>query len=129
MLAKSLHLTVWASAQVLIDAQEVLWVQARLADGAGIGIYPRHAPLLGETVAAPIRYADQEGEHALDLEAGILQVTRDRVTIFSDQSDGGLSGQPQHENGVPFDRLARELVAALKAQPEAAAVSDDETGP
>ena len=101
-------------------------MQARLADGAGIGICPSHAPLLGETVAATIRYADQVGEHTLAVEAGIMQVTRDRVTIFSDQSDVGMSGQRLHGDAARFDRLARELLVALKAQPEAALGSDEE---
>lgn len=97
-----------------------------MADGAGIGIYPSHAPLLGETVAAPIRYADQMGEHTLAVEAGILQVARDRVTIFSDQVDGGSSEQHLDEDAARFDRLARELLVALKAQPAAALGSDEE---
>ena len=109
---------------MVIDALEVLWVRARLADGAGLGIYPSHAPLLGKTVAAPIRYADPEGEHTLDLEAGILQVTRDRVTIFSDLS-GGENRQRPHEDAACFDRLAYDLVAAPKMQPVSAQGSDE----
>ncbi|MCK4315602.1 MAG: F0F1 ATP synthase subunit epsilon, partial [Anaerolineae bacterium] len=80
---KSLRLTVLTPAKTLLDVEGVAWVQARLADGGGIGIYPSHAPLLAESVTAPLRYADDSGEHTLDLEAGILQVDRDGATIFT----------------------------------------------
>jgi len=80
---KPLRLTVLTPVETVLDVEEVAWVQARLADGGGIGIYPGHAPLLAETVTAPLRYADGSGEHALGLEAGILQVDREGVTIFT----------------------------------------------
>jgi F-type H+-transporting ATPase subunit epsilon len=89
---KRLRLTVLTPAETLLDAEEVAWVQARLADGGGIGIYPGHAPLIAETVTAPLRYADPSGEHTLDLEGGILQVDRDGVTILT-------SGSPQPSEG------------------------------
>ena len=44
--------------KTLLDVEGVAWVQVRLADGGGIGIYPGHAPLLAETVTAPLRYAN-----------------------------------------------------------------------
>ncbi len=71
--------------KTLLNVEGVAWVQVRLADGGGIGIYPGHAPLLAETVTAPLRYANGSGEHTLDLEAGILQVDGDGkgVTIFT----------------------------------------------
>ena len=83
---KRLCLTVLTPAKTLLEVERVAWVQARLADGGGIGIYPGHAPLLAETVTAPLRYADGSGEHALGLEAGILQVDHDGVTIFTSGS-------------------------------------------
>jgi F-type H+-transporting ATPase subunit epsilon len=89
---KRLRLAVLTPAETLLDAGEVAWVQARLADGGGIGIYPGHAPLIAETVTAPLRYADPSGEYTLDLEAGILQVDHDGVTILT-------SGPPQPGEG------------------------------
>jgi len=82
---KPLRLMVLTPAKTLLEVEEATWVQARLADGGGISVYPGHAPLLAETVTAPLRYADGSGEHALDLEAGILQVDRDGVTIFTSE--------------------------------------------
>jgi len=80
---KWLRLTVLTPAKTLLNVEGVAWVQARLADGGGISIWPGHAPLLAETVTAPLRYAGGSGEHALDLAAGILQVDHDGVTVFT----------------------------------------------
>jgi F0F1-type ATP synthase epsilon subunit len=59
-------------------------VQARLADGGGIGIWPGHAPLIAETASAPLRYADETGEHSLSLKAGILHIEKTGVTVLTD---------------------------------------------
>ena len=137
-MARPLRLTVLTPAETLLDLGEAAWVQVRLADGGGIGIYPGHAPLLAETVAAPLRYADPSGEHALDLEAGILQVDGDGVTIFTSGSLQAREGlQPPHDpasGSVPvsremrFDRLAQALLTIIRAQPEEIlnAVDEDE---
>jgi F0F1-type ATP synthase epsilon subunit len=80
-----MHLLVLSPAGPLLEVDGVAWVRAQLADGAGISIYPSHAPLVGETVAAPVTYADEDGEHAIELPAGILQVDRAGVTLLADR--------------------------------------------
>ena len=135
-MARPLRLTVLTPAEALLDLGEAAWVQVRLADGGPIGIYPGHAPLLAETVAAPLRYADPSGEHALDLEAGILQVDGDGVTIFTSGSLQAREGsQPPQDSGsgsvsgeMRFDRLAQALLTTIRAQPEEilTAVDEDE---
>lgn len=114
------RLVVLTPEEPLLDAEEVAWVQAHLADGGGIGIYPGHAPLVAETVTAPLRYADPAGEHALDLEAGILQVDAEGVMVFtsgtSQPCEGGQPSQGLEE--ARFDRLAQALVATMRAQPD-----------
>jgi F0F1-type ATP synthase epsilon subunit len=127
-MARPLRLTVLTPAEALLDLGEAAWVQVHLADGGPIGIYPGHAPLLAETVGAPLRYADPSGEHALDLEAGILQVDADGVTIFTSGSRQAREGSPPpHDSGsesgsvsgeMRFDRLAQALLTAIRAQPE-----------
>ncbi|MFL7793196.1 MAG: F0F1 ATP synthase subunit epsilon [Anaerolineae bacterium] len=119
-----IRLTVVMPAQKLLEAEGVAWVQASLADGGPIGIYPGHAPLLAETVTAPLRYADASGEHTIDLNAGILQVSEKSVTVFTDnQTRGGVQsyGLPETSrvsmDDRHFDRLAQELLATLNAQP------------
>jgi F0F1-type ATP synthase epsilon subunit len=111
-------------AKTLLDVAEVDWVQVQLSDGGGIGIYPGHAPLLAETVTAPLRYADGLGEHALDLEAGVLQVEGDGVTIFTSglAQTSEVSETSEVSDGARFDRLARALLTTLQAQPEEALV-------
>jgi len=111
-------------AETLLDVAEVAWVQVQLSDGGGIGIYPGHAPLLAETVTAPLRYADELGEHALDLEAGILQVERDGVTIFTSGlvQTSKVSETSEVSGGARYERLARALLTTLQAQPGEATV-------
>lgn len=109
---KSFHLTVLTPERALLEARGVTQIQAQLADGGPIGIYPGHAPLLAETVAAPLRYADASGEHTIDLDAGILQVESAGVTVFVN------SAKPSEENDRHFDQLAQELLTNLNAQPD-----------
>lgn len=119
MVIKPLRLTVLTLAETLLDVEEVAWVRARLADGGGISIYPGHAPLLAETVTAPLRYANGSGEHVLELEAGILQVDRDGVTIFTSglTQTSEVFETSEVSEDKPFDRLARTLLTAVPAQP------------
>jgi len=125
-MAEPLRLTVLTPAEALLDVEEVAWVQARLADGGGIGIYPGHAPLIAETVTAPLRYADASGQHALDLKAGILQVEPGGVTVFTsgpmqaagDDGESEFEGLGDSEEETRFDRLAQTLLATIRAQPK-----------
>lgn len=125
MVPDPLRLAVLTPMGTLLDADEVAWVQARLADGGTIGIYPGHAPLLAETVAAVLRYADPAGEHALELEAGVLHVDGGGVTVLI----GGLaqSGEAvQADESARFDRLARELLTTLEAHADGVLDVSDE---
>ena len=126
---KPLHLTVLTPAETLLDAGQVEWIKLQLADGGGIGIWPGHAPLLAETVIAPLRYADAKGEHTLDLDAGILYIETDRVTIFTSGLAGkatsiaAISGTPsptedEQETHSDLKRLAGALLTTLGARPE-----------
>jgi F-type H+-transporting ATPase subunit epsilon len=126
-----LRLMVLTPAETLLDVAEVAWVQVQLSDGGGIGIYPGHAPLLAETVTAPLRYADELGEHALDLEAGILQVERDGVTIFTNglAQTSEVSETLEVSEGARFERLAQALLTTLQAQPGEASVLSEVEGP
>lgn len=119
-----LRLQVWTPGETILETEGVRWVQAQLADGGGIGVRPGHAPLLAETVTAPLRYADTEGEHVLDLEAGILQIELGSVTVYTSGRTRGSQVQEAPE-GTRFDRLARALLVALKAQPERVLDTDD----
>lgn len=96
---------------MLLDVTGVQWVQVRLADGAGLGICPGHAPLLAETVAAPLRYADSEGERAVELDPGILAITPSSVTLFTSglRGEKPVAGTLGDERDLHFERLAITL--------------------
>lgn len=118
-MSQSLHLTVLAPGEVIYKAHNVRWVQVQLADRGGIGIWPGHAPLLAQTVQAPLRYAVDAGEQALDLAAGILHIDGETVMILT----SGLAGESAAEaspaaaddGSQAHGRLARTLLAALRA--------------
>jgi F0F1-type ATP synthase epsilon subunit len=97
-----LRLQVITIEDVLLEAAGVRWVKAELADGMGIGIWPGHAPLLAETVSAPLRYADSHGEHTVMLTAGILHVDDGRVTVYTTPpalaKAGGATGDHNDES-------------------------------
>ncbi len=119
-MARPLRLRVLTPAETLLRVEQAEWVHVRLTDGTGLTVYPGHAPLLAETVTASLRYADDSGEHAFDVEAGILQIEDGDVMIFT-------SGRPEVAE-VPkpsavaeekhFERLARELRDTVEREPE-----------
>jgi F0F1-type ATP synthase epsilon subunit len=101
---------------MLLEVEKAQWVSVRLTDGAGISIYPGHAPLLAETVTASLRYADASGEQGFAAKAGILQIRGDQVTVFTsgaaqtDERPTSPSGSAERR----FNRLAQELRARLE---------------
>jgi F0F1-type ATP synthase epsilon subunit len=105
-------------------------VHVRLADGAGITIYPGHAPLLAETLPGSLRYADATGEREIDVQAGILQVGGDLVTIFTsgswESTDQPAPTADAEERS--FERLAGELQARLAGESRAILERERETG-
>lgn len=121
-----LRLTVLTPVAALLDVTELRWVQVRLADGGGLGIFPGHAPLLAETAAAPLRYADSEGEHVLDLDAGILQITPSGVTLFTSglQTEIPAGWNLAAETDLHFERLAFALRQLSGKERKGARVAD-----
>jgi F0F1-type ATP synthase epsilon subunit len=114
-----LGLTVLSPAGKLLDEAQVDWVRVRLADGGGIGILPGHAPLIAETVSAPLVFSRDGEEHRIDLQHGILQVETGRVVILTGGEAGGLQVDKWGEaDEVRFDRLARVLLARLRLERE-----------
>lgn len=77
------HLIIQTPEEIVVEALDVRWVRVRLADGGEIGIWPGHAPLLAETLTAPVRYADDAGEHVVPVHAGILHITPGQVSIYT----------------------------------------------
>jgi F0F1-type ATP synthase epsilon subunit len=110
LMAEPLRLRVMTPTVTLLDVQGVTNVRVQLADGGSIGLRPGHAPLLAETIAAPLEYSVGEAEHHFDTQAGILFVDTGTATIFT-------SGSGEYEIVDPgagkFDRLANELLNRL----------------
>lgn len=123
---KPLHLLVVTPAETLLDAAEVDSVHVQLADGCGIGIYPGHAPLLAETVTAPLRYTSGPAEHTLDLQAGILEIDAGNVTILTsgEAQTAKFPETAEAAQEVRFDRLAQTLLAMVEAQPDEGSDTD-----
>jgi F0F1-type ATP synthase epsilon subunit len=114
-----LSLMVLSPAGKLLEERQVDWVQVQLADGGGIGIWPGHAPLLAETVDAPLVYSRAGEERRLELQRGILQIEVGGVVLLT----GGEARPPGEDwkAGIQeerFDRLARVLLAQLRGEPE-----------
>lgn len=109
-------------AETLREVEEAGWVALRLADGTGLTVYPGHAPLLAETITAPVRYAENGDEHAFAAKAGIVRVDGDVVTVFTsgeselETPDAASLSSEEHK----FERLARELRQRLHHEEESA---------
>lgn len=80
---KPWRLVVRTPADTVLEAQGVTWLQVQLADGGPITILPGHAPLVAETVTALLLYVDGEGEHSVMVNAGLLHIARDAVTVYT----------------------------------------------
>lgn len=110
---KPLQLEIITPEKKVLSVDSVLWVKAQLVDGS-IGIHPGHAPLIAETVSSPLVYADKEGEHQVDLQAGILEIYDGVVSVLT-RIQGGETAE-KDESPDQFDRLASELFTRLTSK-------------
>jgi len=92
----------------MVDVQDLQWVHVELNRARPLTIWPGHAPLLAETAAGTVRYADETGTYAIDLPAGMLQLRENEVLILV---EGAL--QPPSEDGEHFERLTNALLKAF----------------
>jgi F0F1-type ATP synthase epsilon subunit len=105
--AGRLRLRVWSPAETVADVQGVHWVHVALGQARPLTIWPGHAPLLAETSAESVRYADDRGTHTLSLAPGLLHVRQDEVLILV---GGALQGS-EKEGLERYDRLTDALLA------------------
>lgn len=77
------RLVVQTPAEILLDAPDVDWVEVPLVDRGPLRLLRGHAELIAETASGPLRYGGAFGEHALQLEGGVLQVLRGHITLFT----------------------------------------------
>ncbi len=115
---KELRLLILTPVETLLETGPLQRVLVQLADDAPLAIYPGHAPLIAETVTAPVRYTDEEGaQHLMEVEAGVLRILEGEVSLFTP----GFVGREvtvADEGAQTFERLARALLESLRAQPE-----------
>lgn len=55
----------------------------RLEDGSLLGILTKHAPLIAATGEGTLQYTDDEGYHEVNVDAGILTVKNNLVSILT----------------------------------------------
>lgn len=119
----SLALKVLTPERVLLQVERAIKIRLRLADQAWISIFPNHAPLVAETLDGPLAYDTEIESGSLNIAAGFLYVEDNRVHVLTrgalDQASSAR-GMDIGE-GARFDRLARELMVHLNAQPAPAA--------
>lgn len=115
-----LRFSVLTPGKTLVDVGNVSKVRLKLADGGWLSIFPRHAPLLAETLAGPVTYATQMGEQTITLSESVLQVVENDVWLFTGGeliTSTALPGEEDDEDAAHFDRLARALLLSLQALP------------
>ena len=130
-----LRLSVLTPGKTLLDVAGVSKVRLKLADGGWLSIYPRHAPLLAESMASPVLYTTAAGEQSIALSESILQVAENDVLLFSggeltapvapvgEEEDADAADAASAASDAHFDRLARVLMLSLQALP--AETADD----
>ncbi|MBG0771474.1 MAG: hypothetical protein H0S82_07175 [Anaerolineaceae bacterium] len=100
-----------------VEADHLLEIIVPLADGGTIGIRPKHAALIAETISGPVQYQTNGEVFKVDILAGILSIRDNLVTILS-------AGIAEEANNVvespadPFDELAQALENEREAAKE-----------
>jgi len=108
-----LHFVVLTPTEVLLDATPVQWIRLRLADGGLLSIHPGHAPLLAETVEGAVHWATADETHKLELQAGVLWITPEKVVVLVPGALGREQAESvsvDQERELRFERLARTLL-------------------
>lgn len=91
----ALTLTVLGLGGPLLEQEKVAWVRLRLADEGLLTIYPRHAPLLAQTLAGELAYEIQTAARveSLPLPAGLVSIRNDRVVVLTGNHHGTATGR------------------------------------
>lgn len=120
-MANRLRLTVLTPAETLLEVATVEKVRLKLQDGGWLSIYPLHAPLIAETMAGNVSYIEEGMMRSINLAPGILRISDGDITIFTSGEVGaevaGRSLEALVEEAERLDRLARQLLISLQAQP------------
>jgi len=101
------NLLVLTPESTLLEEAGVKRVRIPLSDGGSIGIRPGHHPLLAETHAGELAFGEDGYTQGIHLQAGILHVMPDVVTIYT----AGLLSDSADVEADPnrLDDLTEEL--------------------
>ena len=79
-----LHLKVLSLAETVLEAEQILWVRLKLSNEKFLTVYPRHAPLLAQTLPGELLYHPADAPEARSLAAGpgLLSIRDDQVTLL-----------------------------------------------
>ncbi|HUV11183.1 MAG TPA: ATP synthase F1 subunit epsilon [Acidimicrobiia bacterium] len=105
-----LHVEVVSPEQVLYSGEGEM-VVCRTADG-DIAFLPGHAPFLGALGVAKVRVVLPDGEQAIAVHAGFVEVSNNHVVVLSDVAE------------LP-EQIDLPRAQAAKARAEAALVADE----
>ena len=115
-----LRLSILTPERAVLTVAGVRTVRLKLADHGWLSIYPRHAPLLAETLAGHVTYTTDVGVETLFVSEGILQIAENEIALFTGGVDPTVVLAVSSEEDVEtarFDRLANVLLLALNAHP------------
>ncbi|MDY6846254.1 MAG: F0F1 ATP synthase subunit epsilon [Chloroflexota bacterium] len=101
----------------ILEEEALYSVNVPLADGSPIGLKPGHAPLIAETIQGSIRFRSLDGEHQIELHAGVLDIRDNQVIILT---PGKVSTTPleiTEESENDYTRLMTSLIEKLDLNP------------
>jgi F0F1-type ATP synthase epsilon subunit len=87
---RTLKLHVLTPEATRLRVERVRAVRATLSNRP-ICVLPGHAPLVGALNPGRLSYLDREGDHSVEVEAGILRVNGDTVTILTTHASARTS--------------------------------------
>lgn len=111
---EALRLRILTPEGLLLEAAQLREVIAPLADGGTIGIRPKHAPLIAETVDGPVRYLHADSSEEIALLAGVLQVRENLVSILTAGVLEADSFEEEQDLGLVFTRLIETLTGSME---------------
>lgn len=86
-MASLMRFEVLAPDKFVLKSDEVSYVEAVTLWG-GLGILPRHAPLISALKEAPLKYRDAEGApHFLCVQGGFLEVKDNKVVVMTEAAE------------------------------------------
>jgi F0F1-type ATP synthase epsilon subunit len=114
----ALRLEIFTAEKKILSVAHVLWLRIELVDGS-IGIRPGHAPLVAETASGPLIYADEQGEHRVNLLAGVLDIHGGVVSIFTsviNQEKSLVDASPKSFNRLIAETFSEPSSGELDAE-------------